>query len=47
MGYFGEVDLLSKRIHDLGKFYCVPVIFSQIFFQEKKNEYLVLGIGLF
>jgi len=33
-----EVDLLSKRVHDLRKFCCVPVIFRQVLFQEKKNE---------
>jgi hypothetical protein len=27
MGNFIEMDLLSKRIHDLGEFYRVPVIF--------------------
>jgi hypothetical protein len=49
MGYFGNVDLLSKRIHNLDKFCNFPVIFSQVFFEEKKNERLVQvqGIGLF
>jgi hypothetical protein len=38
MWYFIEVDLLTKRVHDLSKFYCVPVIFRQVLFQEEKNE---------
>jgi hypothetical protein len=38
MGSFIEVDLLSKRVHDLGEFYRVPVIFRQVLFQEKQNE---------
>jgi hypothetical protein len=38
MGYFIEMDFLSKRIHDLGEFYCVPVIFGEVLFQEKQNE---------
>jgi hypothetical protein len=38
MGYFIEMNFLSKRVHDLGKLYCGPVIFSQILFQEKENE---------
>jgi hypothetical protein len=38
MGYFIEMDFLPKRVHDPGKFHRVPVIFGQIFFQEKKNE---------
>jgi hypothetical protein len=38
MGNLIEMDLLSKRIHDLNKFYRVPVIFRQVLFQEKKNE---------
>jgi hypothetical protein len=33
-----EVDHLPKRVHDLGKFCCVPVIFRQVLLQEKKNE---------
>ena len=38
MRYFIEMDLLPKRIHDLGEFYRVPVIFRQVLFQEKENE---------
>jgi hypothetical protein len=38
MGYFIKMDLLPKRIHDLGEFHCVSVIFRQVFFQEKENE---------
>jgi hypothetical protein len=38
MGNIIEVDLLSKRVHDLSKFYRIPVIFRQVLFQEKKNE---------
>jgi hypothetical protein len=38
MGYFVELDLLSKRVHDLSKFYRIPVVFGQVLFQEKKNE---------
>jgi hypothetical protein len=38
MGNLIEMNLLSKRVHDLGKFYRVPVIFGQVLFQEKKNE---------
>jgi hypothetical protein len=38
MGNLIEANLLSKRVHDLGKFYRVPVIFRQVFFQEKENE---------
>jgi hypothetical protein len=38
MGNFIKMDLLSKRVHDLGKFYRVPVIFSQVFFQEEENK---------
>jgi hypothetical protein len=33
-----EVDLLSKRVHNPGKFCCVLVIFRQVLFQQKKNE---------
>lgn len=35
MRYFIEMDLLTERDHDLGKFCCVPVIFWQVLFQEK------------
>ena len=38
MGHFIEMNFLSKRVHDLGKFYRIPVIFRQVLFQEKKNE---------
>jgi hypothetical protein len=38
MGYFSEMDFLPERVHDLGKLYYVPVIFRQVFFQEKENE---------
>jgi len=38
MRYFIEMDLLSKSVHDLGKFYRVVVIFGHVLFQEKKNE---------
>ena len=38
MRHFIEFDLLSKRIHDLSKFYRVPVIFRQVLFQEKQNQ---------
>ena len=38
MRYFIEMDFASKRVHDLGKLYYVPVIFSQILFQEEENE---------
>jgi hypothetical protein len=38
MGNLIEMDLLSKRVHDLSKFYGIPVIFRQVLFQEKKNE---------
>jgi hypothetical protein len=34
MGYFIEMDFLPERVHDLGKFYRVPVIFRQVLFQE-------------
>ena len=47
MGDFFEVDLLSERVHDLGEFNGIPVIFGQVLFQEKKGELLVLGIDLF
>lgn len=39
------VDLLTGVVHDFGQFYRVSAIFGQVLFQEKKNEYLVLGIG--
>jgi hypothetical protein len=45
MGSLVKVDLFLKRGHDFSKFYCVPVIFRKVLFQEK-NEYLVPGIGL-
>ena len=38
MGNLIKMDLLSKRVHDLSKFYRIPVIFRQVLFQEKKNE---------
>jgi hypothetical protein len=38
MGYFIEIDPLSERFHDLGKFNDIPVIFSKVLFQEKKSE---------
>jgi hypothetical protein len=38
MWYFIGMDLLSKRVHDLSKFYRVPVIFGQVLLQQKKNE---------
>jgi hypothetical protein len=44
MGNLSEANLLSKRVHDLGKFNRVPIVFRQVLFQEKKNEYLVLSI---
>jgi hypothetical protein len=33
-----EMNLLTERIHDLGVFCCVAVIFTQILFQEDQNE---------
>ena len=47
MGDFIEMDLFPERIHDLGEFNGIPVIFSKVLFQEKKSEKLVLGIDLF
>jgi len=47
MGHFIEADLFFKRVHDLGEFNDIQVIFSKVFFQEKGYEQLVLGIGLF
>jgi hypothetical protein len=38
MGNLLKANLLSKRVHNLGKFNRVPVIFGQVLFQEKKNE---------
>ena len=38
MGYCIEIDLLSYRVHDLGEFNGVPVIFSKVLFEEKKGE---------
>jgi hypothetical protein len=38
MGFFIEMDLLPERIHYLGEFHCVPVIFGEVLFQEKKSE---------
>jgi hypothetical protein len=38
MRYFIEVYLLSERIHNLGEFNRIPVIFSKVLFQEKKDE---------
>ncbi|MGB7788386.1 hypothetical protein [Methanoregula sp.] len=38
MGDFIEMDPLPERVHDLGEFHNVPVIFRQVLFQEKKNE---------
>ena len=38
MGYFIKIDLLSERVHDLGEFNGIPVIFSKVFFEEKKSE---------
>ena len=37
-GYFIEIDLLSERVHDLGEFNGIPVIFSKVLFQEKQGE---------
>lgn len=33
-----EVDLHLERVHCISKFYRVPVMFRQVFFQEDKNE---------
>jgi hypothetical protein len=38
MGYFIEMNLFPKRVHDLGEFNRIPVIFRQVFFQEKNGE---------
>ena len=38
MRNFIEADFHSKRVHDLSKFYRIPVIFRQVLFQQKKNE---------
>ena len=38
LGYFIEIDLLSERIHDLGEFNGIPVIFGKVLLQEKKSE---------
>jgi hypothetical protein len=35
MGYFIEVDLLSKGGHDFCKFYGVTVIFSKVLFRKR------------
>jgi hypothetical protein len=32
MGNFIKGDLLSKRVHDPGEFYRIPVIFRQVLF---------------
>jgi len=46
MWHFIETDLLAERVHDLDEFNCVPVAFSQIFFQKKDDEQLVLRVDL-
>jgi hypothetical protein len=33
-----KMDLFPESVHDLRKFYGIPVIFREIFFQEKKAE---------
>jgi hypothetical protein len=38
MGYLIEIDLLSERVHDLGEFHGIAVIFSKVLFQEKQGE---------
>ena len=38
MGHFIELDLFFERIHDLGEFNDIPVVFNEVFFQEKENE---------
>ena len=38
LGNLIEADLLSKRVHDLSKFYSIPVILRQVLFQMKNNE---------
>ncbi len=38
MGNPLEMNLLSKSVHDLGKFYGVAILFGQVLFQGKKNE---------
>ena len=43
MWHFIKMDLLTKRVPDLGKFYHVPVIFSQSFFEEREKG--VTGVG--
>jgi hypothetical protein len=38
MGYFIELDLFSERVHDLGEFNGIPIIFSKVLFEEEKDE---------
>jgi hypothetical protein len=38
MGYFIEIYFLSERVHDLGAFNGIPLIFSKVLFQEEENE---------
>jgi hypothetical protein len=38
MGYFIEMNLLPDKIHVLGEFNGIPIIFSKVLFQEKENE---------
>lgn len=43
---FIEMDLVPERIRDLGEFYHVPIIFSEVSFQDE-NKQLVMSIGVF
>jgi hypothetical protein len=38
MGNFIKANLLSKRVHNLGKFNRVPIVFRQVLFQEEECE---------
>ena len=38
MWHFIKMDLLTKRVPDLGKFYHVPVIFARHFLRRGKKE---------
>lgn len=38
MWYFIVIDLLSERVHDLGEYNSIPVIFGKVILQEKKGE---------
>jgi hypothetical protein len=38
MRYFFELHLLPEGIHDFGELHDIPIIFSKILLQEKKDE---------